>query len=327
MRRLPFSGCLRFFMPCPVLYTIAVCRDYETEKEDAETESRLSGRIEGERLVSCILRWEPVFRGEREKMISDRQDETSRKKRKKVFQVKHVNLRKTVMLSMLVAIGVVISPILRVEGMCPMAHLINIVCSVLLGPWYSLLCAVLIGVIRMAVMGIPPLALTGAVFGALLSGVFYRLSKGKILFAVLGEVIGTGLIGAVVSYPVMTFLWGREGLSWLFYVPSFIMGTLIGGSIAYVLLRKLSENGMLAAMQSRLGSPVYTESSGILSNAVTIAAFGAVAFVAVEVLINVFRFTAPVWKYIAYGAPAFFAAAAVVYFVIRQAGRKKVADR
>ena len=36
-------------------------------------------------------------------------------------------------LAMLVAVGVLISPILRVEGMCPMAHLINIVCAVLLG--------------------------------------------------------------------------------------------------------------------------------------------------------------------------------------------------
>ena len=68
-----------------------------------------------------------------------------------------------VMLAMMVAIGVVISPILRIEGMCPTAHLVNIVCSVLMGPWYSLLCATMIGVIRMMFMGIPPLALTGAV--------------------------------------------------------------------------------------------------------------------------------------------------------------------
>ncbi len=231
------------------------------------------------------------------------------------------------MLSMLVAVGVVISPILRVEGMCPMAHLINIVCAVLLGPWYSLLCAALIGVIRMAVMGIPPLALTGAVFGALLSGIFYRLSNGKILFAVLGEVLGTGVIGAVVSYPVMTFLWGREGLSWLFYVPSFIAGTLIGGSIAYVLLHRLAENGTLADMQRRLGAPVYHESGSVLANAVTIAACGAIAFVAVEVLMKVFSFTAPVWKYIAFGAPAVFAAAAVLYYIIMQAGRKKAVDQ
>ena len=37
-----------------------------------------------------------------------------------------------VMLAMMVAIGVVISPILRIEGMCPTAHLVNIVCAVLM---------------------------------------------------------------------------------------------------------------------------------------------------------------------------------------------------
>ena len=167
------------------------------------------------------------------------------------------NVLKLVVMAMLIATGVVISPILRVEGMCPMAHLINIVCSVFLGPWYSLLCAALIGIIRMTMMGIPPLALTGAVFGAFLSGLFYRLSKGKLIFAVLGEVFGTGIIGAIASYPVMTFIMGREGLGWFFYVPSFIMGTLIGGSIAYLLLKKLSSNGLLAQIQSKLGSKVY----------------------------------------------------------------------
>ena len=48
--------------------------------------------------------------------------------------MKKNTLQKMTLLAMLVAIGVVISPILRVEGMCPMAHFINIVCSVLLGP-------------------------------------------------------------------------------------------------------------------------------------------------------------------------------------------------
>lgn len=170
---------------------------------------------------------------------------------------KNSKLLKKLMLAMMVAMGVVISPILRIEGMCPMAHFINIVCSVILGPWYSLLCATLIGVIRMSFMGIPPLALTGAVFGAVLSGVLYRLSKGNLICAIIGEVIGTGIIGAILSYPIMTFIWGRTGLTWMFYVPSFIMGTLIGGTIAFVFLAALSRRGILAKIQRRLGAKVY----------------------------------------------------------------------
>lgn len=235
------------------------------------------------------------------------------------------NLLKLVVLSMLIALGVVISPILRVEGMCPMAHLINIVCSVLLGPWYSLICATLIGIIRMALMGIPPLALTGAVFGAFLSGVFYRLSKGKIIFAVLGEVIGTGLIGAVVSYPVMRYIWGRDGLGWVFYIPSFVAGTLIGGSIAYFFLRKLAGNGSLGKMQSMLGSPVFADKSSVLSNTLTIAAFGAISFVVIEVAAGMLKLSAKAASYMAYGSMIVFAVIALVYFVIKKLGGNKVA--
>ena len=163
-----------------------------------------------------------------------------------------VSVLRMVMLAILVAVGVVISPILRVEGMCPMAHFINVVCAVLLGPLDAFLCAFMIGIIRMLFMGIPPLALTGAVFGAALSGIFYKLSKGKIIAAVIGEVIGTGIIGAIVSYPVMTYIWGRTGLTWMFYVPSFIGGTLIGGTVAFVFLVALKRTGMLVKMQRRL---------------------------------------------------------------------------
>ena len=158
---------------------------------------------------------------------------------------------------MMVGLGVVISPILRIEGMCPMAHLINIVCAVFLGPRQAFFCASLIGVIRMMLLGIPPLALTGAVFGAALSGVLYHASGGRSWAAVAGEIVGTGIIGAVVSYPVMELFYGRTGLSWLYYVPLFLCGTIIGGSLAYALLTALSRRGMMQAFQRKLGSPVY----------------------------------------------------------------------
>ena len=162
------------------------------------------------------------------------------------MEKQRLNTFRMVMLAMMVAIGVVISPILRIEGMCPTAHLINIVCSVLA-----------IGIIRMAFMGIPPLALTGAVFGAFLSGVFYRLSGGKIICAVLGEIFGTGIIGSLVSYPVMAFIMGRDGLNAFFYTPMFISATITGGAVAYVFLKALSKAGLLAKFQRSLGAKVY----------------------------------------------------------------------
>lgn len=169
----------------------------------------------------------------------------------------HQKILRMVFMAMMIGLGVVISPILRIEGMCPMAHLINIVCAVMLGPVEAFTCALIIGIIRMMFMGIPPLALTGAVFGATLSGILYRMSKGKLIAAVCGEIIGTGIIGAIVSYPVMALLMGRTGLTWLFYVPSFIMGTLIGGSIALVFLTALKRNNTLSEIQKKLGAKNY----------------------------------------------------------------------
>ncbi len=228
------------------------------------------------------------------------------------------NLLKMLVLSMLIALGVVISPILRVEGMCPMAHFINIICSVFLGAWYSLLCATLIGIIRMATMGIPPIALTGAVFGAFLSGVLYRMSKGKIIFAVIGEIIGTGIIGALASYPVMTFLWGKDGLSWIFYIPSFVCGTLIGGSIAYVFLRKLADNGMLSQMQNMLASKSYQDKSTLLSNTLVIAAFGAILFVIIEVISDMFKLTSPIFDVLSISSLVACGVIAIIYYVFKK---------
>lgn len=160
-------------------------------------------------------------------------------------------LRRMVLLAMLVAIGVVLSPILRVPGMAPMQHFINVICAVLLGPWYAFVCAILIAILRMSLLGVNLLAVTGAVFGALLAGYFYKFSK-KLYMAVLGEVIGTGIIGAIVSYPVMAFIYGNADVALFTYIPSFIMGTVIGGLLALVFLQVLTKQGVLEQMKRRL---------------------------------------------------------------------------
>lgn len=234
-------------------------------------------------------------------------------------------LIKLIFMAMMIAIGVVISPILRVEGMCPMAHLINVTCAVFIGPFPAFVCATLIGIIRMIFMGIPPLALTGAVFGAFFSGLFYRLSKGKILFAVLGEVFGTGIIGAIVSYPVMTFIWGRDGLTWFFYVPSFVAGTLIGGSIAFILLKQLNKIGQLNKIQKLLGSKVYESANDVAKDALAIAFTAPIAYLVVLVVENnLISGTAAFIPYIKVIVTAAILVLALVYYIVKSAGNKSV---
>lgn len=167
----------------------------------------------------------------------------------------HRRLLRLITASILIAGCYILSPILRVPGMAPVQHLFNVTGAVLLGPWYNLVNALIVSGLRMTTMGITPLAVTGSVFGAVLSGLFYRYS-GSILTATVGEVIGTGIIGSLASYPVMTLIAGQTGLNWLFYTPSFIMGTLIGGGTAFVILGTLMRTGQLGRFQQKLGTDI-----------------------------------------------------------------------
>ena len=208
------------------------------------------------------------------------------------------HVTKLVFLAMMVALGVVISPILRVEGMCPMAHFINVTCAVMLGPWYAFVCALAIGIIRMVCMGI-----------------LYRLSKGKVVCAFIGEVIGTGIIGAIVSYPVMTLIWGRTGLTWFFYVPSFIAGTLIGGSLAFIFLKHLQKAHMLSTFQTALGSQVYNNTDTVVNDSLGIAFLGFIGYLASTVAVKQFvAEPGPVAGSIKYIVLLAFVAMAVVYW-------------
>ncbi|GEQ37990.1 hypothetical protein TH5N_10940 [Tetragenococcus halophilus] len=83
--------------------------------------------------------------------------------------MRYKKVRKLTYLAIMIALDVVLSPILRIEGMAPMSSVINVFAGVLMGPLYATTMAFICGIIRMAFLGIPPLALTGAVFGAFFS--------------------------------------------------------------------------------------------------------------------------------------------------------------
>ena len=173
------------------------------------------------------------------------------------------NIRKLTVTALFAAVAVVGSmfsfPVFGAKC-APVQHLVNILCAVLVGPWWGLAAAFIASLIR-NLLGLGSLlAFPGSMCGALLSGLLYRYLK-KLPYAYVGEVFGTGIIGSLVSYPVMAFLMGRSGLNAFFYTPMFLAATCMGGTIAYFFLKALSHAGMLAKFQQSLGAKVYDRKS------------------------------------------------------------------
>jgi energy coupling factor transporter S component ThiW len=130
-----------------------------------------------------------------------------------------------------------------------MSSVMNVLAAVVMGPLYATLMAVICALIRMGLMGIPPLALTGAVFGACLAGWGYRLTH-HYWGAVLGEIIGTGVIGSLLSFPVMVWFTGStQSLYWFVYTPRFFGGAISGSVIALVVLFQLDRLKMTTKLQ------------------------------------------------------------------------------
>lgn len=169
--------------------------------------------------------------------------------------------QKLIILALMIALDVVLSPLFRIEGMAPMSSVMNVLGVTLMGPWYGMAMALTCGLLRMVLLGIPPLALTGAIFGALLAGIFYQFS-GKIQFAMLGEILGTGLIGSLLSYPVMVWFTGNaQGMYWFFYTPKFFGGAISGSLIAYLVFVKLSQVSKFQEVQRLFRGEILNEST------------------------------------------------------------------
>ena len=163
--------------------------------------------------------------------------------------MRNSRLHKLIFLAMMIALDVVLSPLFRVEGMAPMSSVMNVLAAMVMGPFYATIMAVVCGVIRMTLLGIPPLALTGAVFGALLAGVCYRV-RPSAWSAMLGETIGTGIIGSLLSYPVMVWFTGNASdFYWFIYTPRFLGAAVMGSLVAWLIWKKAQNISVLKTTQ------------------------------------------------------------------------------
>ncbi|MBZ2201771.1 MAG: energy coupling factor transporter S component ThiW [Lentilactobacillus hilgardii] len=145
---------------------------------------------------------------------------------------------KMILTALLSALGVVGGSMFEftigVAKVAPMQHLINLISGVLVGPWWAITQAFITSLIRNILGTGTVLAFPGSMIGAFCVGWLFQKTR-NLFVAACGELVGTGIIGAIVAYPVAKWLMGANGALWLF-VPSFFLSALVGVMIGYLIL-------------------------------------------------------------------------------------------
>ena len=128
----------------------------------------------------------------------------------------------------------------------PVQHIVNILCAVMLGPWYGVSVAFAASLIR-NILGIGSLmAFPGSMFGALLCGIAYWKSK-NIPVTMAAEVFGTAILGGMCAYPIAVFLMGADAgeIAFYAYVIPFLISTAGGALLSAFLIGALKKTGAL----------------------------------------------------------------------------------
>ena len=68
----------------------------------------------------------------------------------------------------------------------------------------------------------------------------------------VGEVIGTGLVGALVAYPLMRMFYGLDAQSPFYYIPFYTPSAVVGGCMGVAVLLILKRTGTLDRMLNQL---------------------------------------------------------------------------
>ena len=117
----------------------------------------------------------------------------------------------------------------------PVQHFVNVVGAITLGPFYAFLNGFIAALLRNILGTGSLLAFPGSMVGGVVAGILYKKFN-KEIFAVFGEMIGTGIIGGILAYPVAALLMGKEAAVFTYVVP-FLLSCSFGAVMAYVFLK------------------------------------------------------------------------------------------
>lgn len=153
-------------------------------------------------------------------------------------------------LSGLAVVGSLLSfPILGSRA-APVQHIINIICAVLLGPSYGVAVAFIASILR-NLFGLGTImAFPGSMIGAFLSGIIFAKTKSLFLTS-LGEIIGTGILGGLVAWPLAILFLGESvgTLAFYAYVIPFLISTITGTIIAIGIINILKQNNIITWLE------------------------------------------------------------------------------
>ena len=156
------------------------------------------------------------------------------------------NTKKLAIAGILCAVAVV--------GKCaPIQHMVNVLCAVLLGPWYGVGVAFGASLIR-NLLGLGTImAFPGSMCGALLCGLVFWKTR-NLPATLVGEVFGTGIIGGLAAYPVAILFTGADAATVAFYayIVPFLISTVAGAILAGILVAALGRTGALSSMRTAL---------------------------------------------------------------------------
>lgn len=153
-----------------------------------------------------------------------------------------MNTKKLTLAAMFISLGVVLGNFIYIPigvSKCfPVQHTVNVLSAIILGPGFSLAIAFTISLLRNLLGTGSLLAFPGSMIGALLTGIIYKKFKNK-YYAVGGEIIGTGILGGLMAFPIAKYIMGNEVIA-LFFVYPFLIST-IGGSIIALFMLNIIE--------------------------------------------------------------------------------------
>ena len=88
------------------------------------------------------------------------------------------------------------------------------------------------------------MAFPGSMVGALCCRLVYAMCK-KLWLTCCAEAFGTGVLGGIAAYPVAKLLMGLNPTGLFVYIVPFLVSTVVGSILAYVLISALEKGGAL----------------------------------------------------------------------------------